>query len=44
MAMQALQLLTTTLTHLIQNKTEYGSTTIGSKNGDTTVADYSNIG
>ena len=26
------------------NKTEYGSTTIGSKNGDTTVADYSNIG
>ena len=26
------------------NKTEYGSTTIGSKNGDTTVADYSNVG
>ena len=27
-----------------QNKTEYGSTNIGTKNGDTTVADYSNIG
>ena len=26
------------------NKTEYGSTNIGTKNGDTTVADYSNIG
>ena len=26
------------------NKTEYGSTNIGTKNQDTTVADYSNVG
>ena len=26
------------------NKTEYGSTNIGTKNQDTTVAEYSNVG